>query len=75
MYRLNPEVLERACKALHLTSDGQLAEEIGVSKTTIRNWRHGRRLPSVARLMKLREITGIRLDELLIRDDVRDDAA
>lgn len=69
MYRLNPEILDRAREMHDLTSDEKLAAKINVSSSSIRNWRKGIKLPSVARLMILRDLTGVPLDNLLIPEE------
>lgn len=66
MFQLNPTVLDRARELNGFTSDEKLSAEIGVSGTTVRNWRHGRAVPSVQRLMQLRTLTNLPLDNLLI---------
>lgn len=75
MYRLNPNVLDRARELNGFTSDEKLGAEIGVSGTTVRNWRHGRGTPSIQRLMQLRTLTGLPLDSLLIEESENKAAA
>lgn len=75
MYRLDPYALDVARARHDFTSDEKLAAEIGVSGTTVRNWRHGRQSPSIVRLMKLRKLTGIPLEALLIEQSESRSAA
>lgn len=65
-YRLDPAVLDRAKQVTSATSDEQLGQQF-LTKTgsTVRNYRTGKTAPDVVTLMRLREITGIPLDQML----------
>ena len=66
MKRFNPRVLDEAREALNVTSDEKLAAELKVSGTTVRNWRHGRALPSVVHASELFKISGVPFGDMLI---------
>lgn len=67
--RLNPQVLDRARSVDGLTSDEQLGAAIGKTGATIRAWRSGRTAPNIAALMRLKQITGIPLDQMVMREE------
>ena len=64
--RLNPDVLDQAREMHGFTSDERLAAEIGMSGGAIRNLRHGHSEPTVRTLVKLRKLTGIPLEALIM---------
>lgn len=66
MYRINPDALDEAREMHGLTSDEKLAASLGMSATAIRNLRKGESSPSVATLVKLRKLTGIPLEALIV---------
>lgn len=66
MFRLNPSALDQARKLHSFTSDEKLAAAMDMTGTSIRNLRHGRTSPSVATLMKLRKLTGIPMEALIV---------
>lgn len=75
MFHLNPSVLDQA-RTLHgFTSDEKLAAAIDMSGTAIRNLRHGRTSPSIATLMKLRKLTGIPVEALIVEQSETKSAA
>lgn len=75
MFRLKPSVLDEA-RAMHgFTSDEKLAAAIDMTGTAIRNLRHGRTGPKVETLMKLRRLTGVPLESMLIEEPEKDTAA
>ena len=43
----------------------ELAERLNVSLQTVRNWEHGRREPSIQKLIKLSEISNMTIDEII----------
>lgn len=45
-----------------------VAEELGITRQTISNWENGRSYPDIARIIRLSEIYGLSLDELLKGD-------
>lgn len=49
-------------------SQNALAEKIGVSRQTVSNWEHNRSYPDIGSLLKLSELYGLSLDELLKGD-------
>ena len=59
-------VLDMARDLNEFTSDEKLAAEMGVSGTTVRNWRHGRATPSIERMMQLKKLSNLPLDHFLI---------
>lgn len=69
MLRLNPEALDQARQIHGLTSDEKLAAELGMSGSSVRDMRKGRRGPSVKTLLKLRKLTGIPMEALLLNAD------
>jgi transcriptional regulator with XRE-family HTH domain len=50
-------------------SQGELAEEIDVTRATIHNWLTGRSFPSGIYLRRLHERTRIPLEDLVPRED------
>lgn len=75
MYQLNPEVLDKAREIHGFTSDEKLAAELEVSGTTVRGWRHGRGTPTLRRLMQLRELSEMPLDNMLAKKQNTKNAA
>lgn len=45
-----------------------VAEELGITRQTISNWENGRSYPDIERIIRLSEIYGLSLDELLKGD-------
>lgn len=66
MNHLKPSVLDEAREMHGFTSDRQLADRLGMSESAIRNLRHGRTSPTVGTLLKLRKLTGIPLEALIV---------
>lgn len=56
--RLDVTVLDLIREKQGLTSDKQLAEKLGVSASTVRNWRSGSYLPSTSTLVKMQFLSG-----------------
>ncbi|MGG5372950.1 helix-turn-helix domain-containing protein [Enterococcus sp. AZ196] len=52
---------------LNLTQD-YVAEELGITRQTMSNWENGRSYPDIERIIRLSEIYGLSLDELLKGD-------
>ena len=50
-------------------SQGQLADEIGVTRATIHNWLTGRSFPGGISLRRLHERTRIPLEDLVPKED------
>ena len=50
-------------------SEKELAEKLGVDKTTVSNWESGRRQPSLERLMQIAGLLGVSAAYLLGEDD------
>lgn len=63
--RLDPNILEEARKIAGFTNDDQLGGAIGVSATTVRNYRAGRTAPHIRALAALRKITGRPFESML----------
>ncbi|WP_312715528.1 hypothetical protein [Corynebacterium flavescens] len=67
MIRLNPEILDRAVELTGSRSDDQLGQAfLNLTGTTIRNYRAGKSMPTVVTLARLKKITGIPLDQMVI---------
>lgn len=66
MFRLNPSALDEARKLHGFTSDDKLAAAMDMSGAAIRKLRHGQSSPLIGTLMKLRKLTGIPLESLVI---------
>lgn len=49
-------------------SQEQLAEKLGVTRQTIANWEKGKTYPDITAVMKLSDLYGVSLDELLKED-------
>ena len=49
-------------------SQEQLAEKMGVTRQTIANWEKGKTYPDIASVLKLSDLYGVSLDELLKED-------
>ena len=47
----------------------ELANEIGVTPSTIYNWERGRFVPRLAQLRDLARVLGVRMDEMELLDD------
>lgn len=62
-----PEKLNSERKARGISAR-QMAESIGIELRSYRNYESGDREPSLAVLVKIADILGISLDELLCRD-------
>lgn len=56
--RLDVTVLDLIREKQGLNSDKMLAEKLGVSPSTVRNWRNGTYLPSAPMLVKMQFLTG-----------------
>lgn len=52
---------------LELTQD-YVAAELGITRQTMSNWENGRSYPDIERIIRLSEIYGLSLDELLKGD-------
>lgn len=68
MLRLNPSALDDARKLHGFTSDTRLAGALGMSESAVRNLRHGKSTPSIGTLMKLRKLTGIPVESMVIEE-------
>lgn len=66
MFNLKTSALDKARSIHGFTSDEKLAAAMGMSGTSIRNLRHGRTSPTVETLMKLRKLTGLPLEAMLV---------
>ncbi len=53
--------------ALDLSQE-QLAEQLGVTRQTVANWEKGKTYPDISSVMKLSDLYGVSLDELLKED-------
>lgn len=60
--------LRKARQALGQTQE-QVAEAVGVSRQTVSNWETGRSLPDVLSVIRLSDLYGVSLDQLLKGDD------
>ena len=75
MFRLDPHVLDEARRLHGLTSDEKLAHEIEMSGTSIRDLRQARTGPTVGTLMKLRKLTGLPLEAMILEQSDAHEAA
>lgn len=67
MIRLNPAVLDKAIELTGSRSDDQLGQAfLNLTGTTIRNYRAGKSAPSIVTLMRLKQLTGIPLDRMVM---------
>lgn len=69
MIRLKASALDDARRLLGVSSDERLAAQIEMSSTAIRNLRAGRSAPSVGTLVKLRKVTGIPFEALIVETE------
>lgn len=60
--------LRKARQSLGQTQE-QVAEAVGVSRQTVSNWETGRSLPDVLSVIRLSDLYGVSLDQLLKGDD------
>lgn len=75
MIRLNPAVLDNARRLKGFTSDEQLAREMGLSGTTIRNLRHGRTSPDLKTALKIARFAGVPMEGILLESSEVERAA
>ncbi|TYR15601.1 hypothetical protein [Corynebacterium urealyticum] len=69
MIRLDPRVLDKAKAVTGSRSDDQLGQAfLNLTGVTVRSYRAGKSLPTIVTLAKLRELTGIPLDRMVIND-------
>lgn len=69
MIRLDPQVLDKARELTGSRSDDQLGQAfLNLTGVTVRNYRAGKSLPTVVTLARLRELTGIPLDRMVISE-------
>ena len=67
MIRLNPAVLDKAIELTGARSDDQLGQAfLNLTGATIRNYRAGKSAPSIVTLMRLKQLTGIPLDRMVM---------
>lgn len=69
-YVLNPTVIDDAKRKGGFSSVDKLAAAIDSCGATLRNLRSGRFVPSVPTLMKLRDISGWTLDDMIIEKSI-----
>ncbi|CAB0543008.1 hypothetical protein CIP107527_00694 [Corynebacterium diphtheriae] len=71
MVRLNPIVLDKAKELTGARSDDQLGQAfLNLTGTTIRAYRSGKSNPNIITIMRLKQLTGIPLDQMVIEDSV-----
>lgn len=63
-----PRISLTAARANACMSQSEMAETMGVNKSTIWNWENGKSEPSVNQLRKISEISGIPMDFIFIPD-------
>lgn len=73
--KLDPTVIDQLRADLSLTSFEQVGQKLGRTAFTIRNWYHGRSVPSVPDLVKLQFLTGRPYGTMLIIADSESKAA
>lgn len=67
--RLNPKILDRAKELTGSRSDDQLGQAfLNLTGATIRNYRNGKSLPTVVTLARLRELTGMPMDQMILME-------
>lgn len=67
--RLDPSVID-SLRDLHgLTNYEQIGQKLGRTSHTVRNWYHGKTLPSIPDLVKLQFLTGRPYGTMLIIND------
>jgi transcriptional regulator with XRE-family HTH domain len=59
------DLLDRAKRRAGLTSDNQLAGQVGVSRASVSGWRHGKNLPDEVAAAKLADMAGEPLAHVL----------
>jgi Predicted transcriptional regulators len=65
-YVLKSDALDKARQIHGLTSDEKLAATLGVTSQTVRNLRNGKYTPSVATLVRIRDLVGGPIDDLIV---------
>lgn len=66
MIRLNPAVLDKAKEITGARSDDQLGQAfLNITGATVRNYRNGKNVPNIVTLMRLKELTGAPLDQMV----------
>lgn len=55
-----------ACRINAKLKQQELADELGVSRTTICNWEKGRTSPTSVQLQKISKITGVPMDYIFL---------
>lgn len=73
--KLDPTVIDQLRSDLNLTSFEQVGQKIGRTAFTVRNWYHGRSVPSVPDLVKLQFLTGRPYGTMLIITESKSEAA
>ncbi|CAB0706692.1 hypothetical protein ACDL59_09235 [Corynebacterium diphtheriae] len=69
MIRLNPTVLDRAKELTGARSDDQLGQAfLNLTGATIRAYRAGKSVPNIITVARLKQITGIPLDQMVIEE-------
>ncbi|AKN77563.1 hypothetical protein [Corynebacterium ulcerans] len=69
MIRLNPTVLDKAKELTGARSDDQLGQAfLNLTGATIRAYRSGRSIPNIITIARLKQLTGIPLDQMVIED-------
>lgn len=66
MIRLNPQILDKAIEITGSRSDDQLGQAfLNLTGNTIRAYRAGKSAPNIATLMKLKQLTGTPIDQMI----------
>lgn len=63
-----PKISLAAARTNACLSQAELAESMGVDKTTIWNWENEKSEPSASQLRKISEISGIPMDFIFVPD-------
>lgn len=65
-----PRITMSAARVNAGLTQGQLAEEMGVSRTTVVSWEKGRTAPDITQAKRLAEVVGLDLDFIFFEKNV-----
>lgn len=66
MIRLDPQVLDKAIEITGSRSDDQLGQAfLDLTGNTIRAYRSGKSTPNIVTLMRLKQLTGVPIDQMI----------
>ena len=67
--RISPGLWDRITAALDTGRTGEIAAKVGISPSTVSEWKSERRPPSLDHLLAIAELTGVTVDWLLTGQD------